>query len=156
MIWVMRNVVWMLPVFLACKAASVGTTSPEASEAIAAVEGMFAAMRGHDVPGLRAIVMPGANIVRVGTDDGGRVRHLIVSDEDFVRGTAGDASVEIDERFTTTPTVHVDGALASVWGPYQVSVDGEVKHCGVNAVQLARLEGRWTVTGVTYNVRPCG
>lgn len=116
---------------------------------------MFTAMRTHDVEGLRAAVMEGASIVRVGTDDQGQTRHGIVSDADFVDGTAGDTGMEIDERFTSTPAVRIDGPMASLWGPYEVYVDGERKHCGVDAVQLAHLDGSWRVASIVYTARPC-
>lgn len=135
----------------------VPTAEPNAQqrEVIDAVDGMFAAMKSHDQEDLRARVMEGAQIVRVGTAEDGSVRHSIVKDADFVVGTAGDDSVEIDERFTATPQVQIDGPIASLWGPYEVFVDGERKHCGVDIVQLARLDGRWRVTAITYTARAC-
>jgi hypothetical protein len=116
---------------------------------------MFTAMRTHDVETLRSTVMEGATIVRVGEGDDGKVRHGLVSDADFIAGTAGDSGMEIDEHFTSTPAVRIDGPIAALWGPYEVYVDGERKHCGVDAVQLAQLDGRWRVTAIVYTARPC-
>ena len=148
---------------LVCACApSVTSEAPSATpdaqqrEVIDAVNGMFAAMKSHDVEDLRARVMEGAQIVRVVRSEDGTVGHSIVGDADFVSGTAGDASVEIDERFRATPQVRIDGPIASLWGPYEVFVDGERKHCGVDVVQLAKLDGRWRVTAITYTARACG
>ena len=107
---------------------------------------MFAAMKAHDVARLRARVMEGASIIRVRAAEDGRIEHGIVSDVAFIAGTAGDASAQVDERFTQTPDVRIDGPVASLWGPYEVFVDGQRLHCGVDVVALARLDGRWQVT----------
>ncbi|EDM77634.1 hypothetical protein PPSIR1_03078 [Plesiocystis pacifica SIR-1] len=126
-----------------------------ADEVVTTVERMFAAMREHDVPTLEALVADGAVIVRVGRGEAGEVRHQVVPREAFIAGTAGDGPV-IDERFTAPPKVRIDGPMATLWGEYDVRVDGEFRHCGVDAVQLARLEGRWRVTALTYTEHRSG
>ncbi len=122
------------------------------AEVVAAVQATFDAMRTHDVEGLRALVMPGAIIVPLTTKDGAE-RNGLVSDEQFIAGTAGDGP-EIDERMVGEPQVRVDGRLATVWAPYEVYVDGERLHCGVDAFQLAHIDGRWQVTAITYTADP--
>ena len=61
----------------------------------------------------------------------------------------------IDERFTGTPVVHSDGSIATLWGRYEVFVDGTRRHCGVDTVQLTRDASAWRVTAITYSARPC-
>ena len=60
---------------------------------------------------------------------------------------------DIEERWTETPTVRVDGDLALVWGRYEFLVDGGIAHCGVNHVDLVRLDGQWRITNWTWSVQ---
>lgn len=129
-------------------------TSVDPGPAVA-VQSMFDAMRRHEVERLRKLVLPGAQIVRamVGTD--GELESAFVSDADFVQGTAG-SEPTIDERWIGEPEVRVEGALASVWGAYEVWVDGEYQHCGVDAIHLVRAKGAWQVASVTYTATQKG
>jgi hypothetical protein len=149
---------WLAPLVLSCVACSAAIqTRPGAPEGppeahrkvIAAVDAMFSAMREHDEVGLRSLVAEGAIIVRLGRNEAGENTHAVIPAEAFIAGTAGGEAV-IDERFVATPEVRIDGEMATLWGVYDVRVDGEFKHCGVDAVQLAHLEGRWQVTAITY------
>ena len=146
---------------MGCAPRGASTTSPasnpdpaDRAEVIAAVQGTFDAMRTHDVEALRALVMPGAIIVPVRAKDG-VVTAGLVTDEQFIAGTAGDGP-SIDERLLGEPEVRVDGPLATVWAPYEVYVDGARIHCGVDAIQLAQLDGHWRITAITYTADPDG
>lgn len=127
----------------------------EAEAVIAAVDAVFAAMREHDVEALRERMIEGAVIVAVHEQEGVPGPHRLISAEEFIAGTAGDLSITIDERFTSTPQVRVERGVASLWGPYEVFVDGERRHCGVDTVQLVLADGAWRVTAITYCAHPC-
>ena len=123
---------------------------------VATVSETFDAMREHDEGRLRQLVAEGAVIIRVAQNEEGRVKHAVVSVDDFIKGTAGDKSMVIDERILGTPEVQWEGIMATVWADYDVRINGEYSHCGVDAVQLAKLEGRWTITAITYTARKEG
>lgn len=147
-----------LTLALATGCAGVVRSPPEHAEAPqvrATVDATFAAMRDHDVKALRALVAPGAIIVRIADGPDGPAAHTIVSDQDFIDGTAGDTRVTIDERVLEPAAVRVEGDVATAWAPYDVRVDGERHHCGIDAIQLARLAGGWRITAITYTVVDC-
>jgi hypothetical protein len=155
---------WFAPLLItsaACSSPAVpGATvdtsrKPAELAVVAAVDAMFSAMREHDETRLRALVAEGAIIVRLKENEAGVMHHWVIPDSEFIAGTAGQPAV-IDERFTAPPMVQIDGDMASLWGVYDVRIDGEFKHCGVDAVQLARLGGQWQVTAITYTVHATG
>ena len=127
----------------------------EAEAVIAAVDAVFAAMREHQVEALRARILPDAIIVATQAREGAPSTSRTISAEDFIAGTAGDPSVTLDERFTQTPLVRVDGSVASLWGPYELFVEGERHHCGVDVVQLVREGSDWRVSAITYSAYAC-
>jgi hypothetical protein len=51
------------------------------------------------------------------------------------------------ERYWS-PTVQVRGDLAQVWAPYELRDNGQVVHCGIDAFDMVKLDGRWRVGNV--------
>lgn len=147
-----------LVVFLACvsgcgaKSSSQPSSTPELSPQQAAVvqtvDDLFAAMRERNCEAMRAAVEPGARIYRIGADGA----LAVVTDEQFVEGVCkGDAV--IDERRIGSATVQVDAQLADAWVPYDVRIDGQLHHAGVDAVHLRRgPDGVWRVLAISYTV----
>lgn len=108
------------------------------------VNNMFAAMKNADSVGLKNVFSEWAVLQTISrTKDGATaVRTENINDfASFVgKSTKGDA----DERITFG-AIHIDGALASVWTPYQFYYKGNFSHCGVNSFQLVRINGVWKV-----------
>jgi hypothetical protein len=44
--------------------------------------------------------------------------------------------------------IRVDERLAAAWVPYSFYIGTNFSHCGVNAIQLAKLDGAWKITYV--------
>lgn len=51
------------------------------------------------------------------------------------------------------PAVHIDHDLAVVWVPYKFTISGHVDHCGTDVLTLGKLDGRWTIIGLSDNER---
>ena len=54
------------------------------------------------------------------------------------------------ERWTSDPTVLVHGPIALVWGEYEYWVDGNFSHCGIDAINLVKLEGKWKIANWSW------
>ncbi len=50
------------------------------------------------------------------------------------------------------PVIHVSGALAVLWLPYDLYLNGKWSHCGVDAFTLLRVEGRWRIATMAWSV----
>lgn len=51
------------------------------------------------------------------------------------------------------PTVLVSGTIAVVWYPYDIYVDGQWSHCGIDAFNLVRTNDGWRIATLHYNVQ---
>lgn len=60
--------------------------------------------------------------------------------------------VELVER-GWDPTVLVSGTIAVVWYPYDIYVDGQWSHCGIDAFNLVRTNDGWRIATLHYNVQ---
>ena len=123
-------------------------------EVLAAVHQLFQAMRARDTVALQAVFDSTADLVTTAPDGQGGFTVRRVAAPDFV-ASIGRLTVEVDERIHD-PEVRIDGGLASVWAPYDVYVNGELSHCGVDAFQLARTPSGWRIIAVADTRRRDG
>jgi hypothetical protein len=113
---------------------------------LAPVQAFFDGMAKYDSAAIRATVQPEGSVALL--RNGKVVRMTLGEFADHLKP----AKDSIEERIYD-PLVRVDGDLAIVWAPYDFLVNGKVKHCGTDAVNLARIDGRWLITGIADNSR---
>lgn len=115
---------------------------------LAPVQAFFAAMSRYDQAGMRAQVLPAgmATLMRHGKPDQLALGDFI----DHVKP----GKARIEERIRD-PQVRVDDNIAVVWAPYVFLLDGKPHHCGTDVFNLARVDGRWLITGIADNSRDC-
>lgn len=134
----------LLPLaFVASSAAAQQTAVDEKAAAYEVVTKLFDAMRVRDTAAMRGAFHDGAALQSVGP------RGLSQEPIDgWIKSVAGaPAGTVLDERLGT-PTVHVDGALASIWVDYWFYVGERFSHCGVDSFILIKQEGRWRISAV--------
>lgn len=124
-------------------------------EVVATVERLFAGMRTRDTAALRTLLAPELVVVAARETAGGGTAVRGQTVPDFLRAVASGPD-ELRERIWA-PEVRVDGPIATLWAPYDFHRGARFSHCGHDAFHLARSDGRWIVTGLTYTVRtaPC-
>jgi len=110
----------------------------------AVVNNMFAAMKNADSAGLKNVFSESAVLQTISRTKEGqtivRTENIAAFATSIGTLTKGDA----DERIKFD-AVYVDGALASVWTPYEFYFKGNFSHCGVNSFQLVRINGAWKI-----------
>lgn len=149
-------------VFVATSCAStqkIAPSAPTASDAdraavIAAVESLFAAMRTRDTTALRALLVPGTQLVAVRSAVGAPARAQVQPVSAFI-SSVGSATEELVERMWD-PRVEVAGDIAALWAPYDFRIGARFSHCGHDAVQLVRTPTGWKISAITYTVITTG
>jgi hypothetical protein len=71
--------------------------------------------------------------------------------DEFARRLA-DTTSPMYERMWD-PEVRIDGAVATLWAPYDFYRALEFSHCGTDAFQLANTPDGWKVMMVSYTVQ---
>jgi hypothetical protein len=127
-------------------AASSSAADADEKAVLAPVQAFFDGMAKYDSAAIRATVQPEGSVALL--RKGKVVRMTLGEFADHMKP----AKDRIEERIYD-PLVRVDGDLAIVWAPYDFLVNGQVKHCGTDAVNLARVDGRWLITGIADNSR---
>ena len=131
------------PVLAAPSPSAAGDTA-----VLAPVQAFFAAMSRYDQAGMRTQVLPTgmATLMRQG-------KPVQLTLGDFVDHVKP-GKARIEERIHD-PQVRVDDNIAVVWAPYVFLLDGKPHHCGTDVFNLARVDGRWLITGIADNSRDC-
>lgn len=121
-------------------------TPPATAEGRAVVQvvtDLFDAMRDRDTRALRAVFHPDARLVTVGRSEDGEAVARTTTVDDFARAI-GSGDAYLDETMYD-PEVRIDGDLAQLWTYYELHVDGQFSHCGVDAFQMVRSGDGWAI-----------
>lgn len=116
----------LLPLLVA---ASSAMADPR-DDVLDVVTAVFDGMRAKDAALLRAQFSPDA---RLGT----------TPVEDFISGVTS-STAHLDE-VTFDETVLIDAGLAMAWTPYNIFIDGEFHHCGVDLFVMKYSGERWLI-----------
>lgn len=119
--------------------------TPEA-EALAVVNNLFDGMRNQDAELLRSLFHPDALMTGTGMRDGSYSVSMTPPDG-WIQSISSFSGGELDERIYD-PIVVASGPLASVWAEYDLYVNGEFRHCGVDAFHLALTDDGWKIVHV--------
>jgi hypothetical protein len=119
-------------------------------EVYAVILRMFDGMRNADSAAVRATLAPGARFASVDA----RATPAAVRYEQPDGWLAGIAKSgkRWDERVYDAQ-VKVDGDMAQVWAPYTFYLDGKIRHCGVDAMELLRDATGWRITQLSDTQR---
>jgi hypothetical protein len=124
----------------------VHAANDEEKAVLAPIQALFDGMAKYDRDAMLAAVQPEGGVA-------------LLRNGKMVRMTLGDfanhikpGKDKIQERIHD-PLVKIDGDIAMVWAPYEFLINGEVKHCGTDVVNLVRQDGRWLISGIADNSR---
>jgi len=112
--------------------------------ALAAVEQIFEGMRTANPEIVREAFAPDARFAAVGPQASGVA---VQSVEGWIEAIGGS-----DRRWNEKIydlDVKVDGNMASIWAPYTFYLDGAVRHCGINSIELLHDGDGWKITQIS-------
>lgn len=125
-----------------------GASSDEA-EVTGLATGFLAALSAGDTATLASMLLPDAMLYSIRDGESGPgVR--AVSRAAFLESLGGDDQAFLERMWE--PTVHVDGAVAMVWTPYDFHLNGTFSHCGTDVFTFLKGPEGWQVATITYNV----
>ena len=121
--------------------------------AIAVVHRMFEGMRTADSGMVRSVFAPGARFAMV---DGRQTPPVVRYDTpDGWIAAIANSNRTWDEQLYDVQA-RADGGIAHVWAPYTFYLNGAVRHCGVNTIELIRVVDAWKITQVSDSRRRDG
>ena len=121
---------------------------PSTDEAliVATAEAALEAVSNEDMIALTDLMIEGAIAVSVSEREG-TLRHS-------ARTRSEERSRTFEEDIVERgfdPEVRISGPVASVWLPYDLYVDGEWSHCGVDVFTLIKTNDGWKIASLVWS-----
>jgi len=143
------------PVQPIVKGTALPPPASEEGQVLAPVQRMFDALAAGDGAAFLAQVRSdGRATVAVERSDG--TRAVTTRDWPAFAAQLKPGGPRAVERFTGQPAIEIDGDIAMVWGPYDVTVAGRLAHCGTDHFSLVRDAGSWKILNATWTQRTTG
>ncbi|MDN4166592.1 nuclear transport factor 2 family protein [Cytophagales bacterium LB-30] len=105
---------------------------------------MFDAMRAGDSSLLATTFHPEMTLKSVGMNKEGQVQLRNENAKEFLKAVGTPHDIVWDERILSWE-IRIDGPMATAWTEYQFYAGERFSHCGVNAFQLIKQNGKWTI-----------
>ena len=140
-------------VLLLAAAPAAASDASERRAVLAAVQQLFDALRARDPAAVMAVVVPEGTISGHVTRNGS-TSFFAERWQDWANGLR-EGSETLEERMHD-PRVRIRGNMASVWTRYSFYRGGAFSHCGIDLLDMARIDGRWRVLNITFTVETEG
>ncbi len=128
--------------------------APDATGAMAAAEAVMTAIGAKDAAALKALILPQAVLVSQRYAADGTVTTAVRSRDEWLAGLIG-VTATLSEKLVA-PRLLIRHDIAQVWSPYTFDLDGKRSHCGIDSLGLARIDGQWRITSLTWTAEPQG
>ena len=139
----MRKILFLLT--LITTMASLISNAQTAEDSVkATVNNLFTAMKNADTTLLKSTLANEAIFQTISRDKEGNTIVRTEEIKGFIEFVGKQPKGDADERIIFG-AIKIDGALASVWTPYNFYAGGKFSHCGANSFQLVKLKGEWKI-----------
>lgn len=130
--------------------ASAQDASAEAVRQV--IDRVFAGMHEADSAKVRSAFAEGARFALLPEEGATAVQYRPIDDWlDAIAGSEGRWEEKVYDV-----VIQVDGDMASAWTPYTFYLDGGIRHCGVDSIELLRTPDGWKITQLSDTQRTEG
>lgn len=138
-----------LHLFLAVLSGTVPLTaqSSDSAAVVAVTDSAFAAISRNDFAAFADLMIDEAVVVATRVQSG--------APQSRVSNRAAQRAITTSARWTErgwSPTVQLQGGIATVWSPYDFYQDGKWSHCGIDTFTLIKREVGWRIVSLVYTI----
>jgi hypothetical protein len=135
---------FLLLIYFAATNSLQAQNQTEKSQVEAKIHSLFDGMKLGDTAKVRSVFHTGASLFSTRFDEAGNSILASIDLNKFILGIGENHLHVFDERLTKID-VSIDDNLAIAWTPYQFYIDDVFSHCGVNAIQLVKIDKVWKI-----------
>jgi hypothetical protein len=121
-----------------------GTLTAQETVIRNAIDLFFEGFHEKDTLKLQSVCDKNIVLHSVSVGKSGNVLRIETASELMKSITDIPAKVKFEERILTYK-IESDGAIATVWTPYEFYINGRISHSGVNSFQLYNDNGNWRI-----------
>lgn len=142
----------VLCVLLAATAGPVAAQDAATADVRAVIDRVFAGMHEADSAKVRSAFAEDARFALLPEEGATAARYLEI--DGWLEAIAGSEGRWEEKIYDIE--IRVDGDIAQAWTPYTFYLDGRIRHCGVNSIELLRIPDGWKITQLSDTQRTDG
>lgn len=146
----LRSLAIALLLIVALTPDSAAQHSTDTTKVYAVVENFFKGLAERDTTLLASIMLIDGQYYAVSPADDSNTNIYPRTNRSFLNSLPNRTDVVVERMWD--PTIIIDKYIATVWGPYDLYVNGEFSHCGVDAFTLVNADGEWRISSVSYSI----
>lgn len=149
-----RQSMAVLVTALALQTNALYADDSERAAILAVTEKVFAAVNTQNPDDWRALQLPQGTTLSFrphASSEPGKLEMRMAANEEFIASLQKNEH-DYREFWTAEPTVLIRGPIAVVWGAYEFTIDGKFSHCGIDAIDMVKLEGEWKIANIMWTV----
>ncbi len=121
---------------------------------IAVIDAFFNMMATRNTENWEDLALPDGMIFAARDTADGSATLTRISLQAFVENLTPGGPALLERMWEPEAKIH--GAIATVWAPYDLHVDGQFSHCGIDSFQMIRDNGQWKIANVIYTAQTEG
>jgi len=132
-----------------CPATAIADEAQDRAEIVDMVQGFFDAMTDRNVEGMRSMLTPEGVFYGYRESPEG-LQIMRPTHQQYLEGLA-EGDRRVIERFWD-PQVLLHNRMAVVWTPYDLYVDGNFSHCGIDSFSFLKTDAGWKIAGIVFSM----
>lgn len=124
-------------------------THPEYPAVKQVIDQFFDSINTGNGPLLASLDVEGAQVLNIREDVAGE--YVFVERDWFTADNFG-GDDQLTERYWDEQLL-ISDHLAVFWAPYDFHINGEFSHCGIDVLNLIKIEGQWKISHAMWTIQ---
>ena len=150
------NGLWFLAVLgsLTCLSAHAQQTHPEYTAVKQIVDQFFESINTGNGELIANLELEGAQVLNIREDIAGEYTFVERPwfGADSFNADDSNAVTQLTERYWDEQLL-ISDHLAVFWAPYDFHIDGAFSHCGIDVLNLIKVEGTWKISHAMWTIQ---
>ena len=116
------------------------------------VEQFFESINTGDGALLASLEVEGAQVLNIREDVAGQYEFV---ERRWFTADNFSADTQLTERYWDEQLL-ISDHLAVFWAPYDFHIDGEFSHCGIDVLNLIKVDGQWKISHAMWTIQRPG
>jgi len=125
---------------------------PEYAAVKLVIENFFESINTGNGELLASLEVEGAQIFNIREDTAGKYEFV---ERNWFSAENFSSDSQFTERYWDEELL-ISDTLAIFWAPYDFHIDGEFSHCGIDALNLIKIDGEWKIGHAMWTIQRPG
>jgi len=134
---------------IVCTAGNAQQSHPEYAAVKQVVDQFFSSINSGNGELLASLEVEGAQVLNIREDVAGQYEFV---EREWFSADNFSADTELTERYWDEQLL-ISDHLAVFWAPYDFHIDGEFSHCGIDVLNLIKIDGQWKIGHAMWTIQ---